>query len=59
MSELYLMRPKKFEDSEKWIVYVIKDGLSTGISAVGNTPEEATQKAQVKIDQGKGELEKI
>lgn len=46
-----LTYPAKFEVVERWIVYIIdEDGLATGEEEYGNSPEEAIQNAQSKID---------
>lgn len=51
MRTLTLTKPVKFENIELWIVYIIgKDGSLTGQQETANTPEEATKKAQAKIE---------
>ena len=48
---LTLTEPIKFKNIERWIVYIIgENGLLTGQAEMGNTPEEATKKAQSIID---------
>ncbi|MHC4195909.1 MAG: hypothetical protein ACYSQZ_08205 [Planctomycetota bacterium] len=57
MSKLSISKPKKFEDAEKWIVYIIgEDGLLTGVAGMGNTPQEAQRNALKKIEKGEGEI---
>ena len=54
MSKLTLTKPiyfYYFEDIEKWIVYIVSDGLLTGETGEGETPKEATEAALQKIDQ--------
>jgi predicted RNase H-like HicB family nuclease len=48
---LTLTEPVKYEDIEKWIVCIVgENNLLTGQAETGNTPEEATRKAQSVID---------
>jgi hypothetical protein len=56
MSKLSLTKPQKLEDCEEWIVYIVKEGLFTGIAGRGNSPKEATRAAQAKIEKGEGEI---
>ncbi|KKL56816.1 hypothetical protein LCGC14_1301620 [marine sediment metagenome] len=56
MSELTLSKPTKFENVERYTVYIVKSGLLTGVAGEGNTPQEATRNAQGKIEKGEGEL---
>ena len=51
MSNLTLTKPVKYEDAERWIVYIVgKDGLLTGEAGMGNSPKEATENAQAHFD---------
>lgn len=51
MSNLTLTKPVKYEDVERWIVYIVgKDGLLTGEAGSGNSPKEATENAKAKIE---------
>ncbi len=43
-----LTKPSKFQDAQKWIVYILKDGkyyVPDGNAGHGNTPENATKDA--------------
>jgi len=58
MSEYSLTEPQKFEDCERYIVYIVKNGLLTGVAGEGSTPQKATEQAKMKIEAGEvGEAE--
>jgi hypothetical protein len=42
MSKLSVSKPEKFEDVDKWIVYILdENNCYTGVHGMGNTPQEA------------------